>query len=244
MGINNTPELINLEWDTEQLGIRCGGIDIRNGIDEQRLTDRILYLLHTCSDFELVSIKLPACMTGVVNRLIKGPADLIDTEYTYFFQNSPRNRGITDIQLVDCWNPAPFIPLATEMIYSRFYRDSNIPREKAQRLWRESIKNHCCGRAEKLAVAFIKGKEAGLVTVNLSGRQTAYLHIVGVLKDYRRSCIGKDLLAAVTKAFGSYHRIFVETSNCNIPANQLYQAAGFTICEVRYILHSWRKKNS
>jgi ribosomal protein S18 acetylase RimI-like enzyme len=132
-----------------------------------------------------------------------------------------------------------FIPLADEMIFSRFYMDKKIPRDKARKLWADSIRNHCMGRADRLAIVYDKGEPVGMATINFGDNKIINLHIIGVLKSFQGQGIGSSLMSRITKEYGDKHEIFVETQSLNKSAQRLYKHAGFFLDSMRYILHIW-----
>jgi ribosomal protein S18 acetylase RimI-like enzyme len=117
--------------------------------------------------------------------------------------------------------------------------DDNIPRDKARKLWSESIRNHCMGRADRLAIVYVQEQPVGMATLNFGDNKNINLHIVGVLKSFQGHGIGSSLMSRITKEYGGKHEIFVEAQSLNKGAQRFYKRAGFFLDSMRYILHVW-----
>ena len=117
--------------------------------------------------------------------------------------------------------------------------DKKIPRDKARKLWADSIRNHCMGRADRLAVVYLQGQPVGMATINFGDNKIINLHIIGVLKSFQGQGIGSSLMSRITKEYGDKHEVFVETQSLNKSAQRLYKHAGFFLDSMRYILHVW-----
>lgn len=227
-----------LIWDSAQLGLGCGLIDCSAyaGSDAY-LAALVEELIAANSAVEFITLKVPAAFSLTTTCLVRAAAVLVDTELIYHYACPGRAAGKAAVELVRTCEPEDFAALAEAMTTSRLFLDDRIPAERALALWRESIRNHCQGRAELLALARVAGRPAGLVTLNGLNEKAIDLHIVGVLKDYRNLGVGRDLLAAVTNAYGQSHAIEVATSCRNLAAQRLYTTAGFAVASVRHSLH-------
>lgn len=238
-----------LDWDTGQLGVGCALIDAgasaRCGT-ASALGKRIKELCVRKKDAKFITIKVPGAYPETVTSLIRSGASLIGSEVIFSYSKGSAAKRLamvsSDIKFVFCreYNSKPFISLAKEMKTSRFFKDPNISRQKALKLWEASIKNHCEGFADRLLVAICNGEPCGIITLKFKGRKQLFLHIVGVLKKYQGKQIGQRMLREITGRYSSTHAIFVETQPDNIPACSAYQKSGFGYCSLRYILHYWR----
>lgn len=135
-------------------------------------------------------------------------------------------------------DPAPFLPLARDMLFSRYYRDPRIGGDRAAALWEASITEHCRGFAQETAVAWHEGKPAGLATIHLENG-LARLHIVGVLDWSRGRGVGTRLLQAIIARHGRLRDILVEAHAENAAAIALYCKNGFHPVAQHEILHIW-----
>lgn len=233
----------DLKWDTGILGVKSSFIDLLHKNLEEPFKNIVEKIQK--SDSEFLTIKLAKTYTPLINNLLGIGAKLVDCELTYVFN---KKTNLTKIQNNNCEviflktvDHGPFLQLANSMDKSRFFMDKNICKEKAIYLWEQSIKNHCCGRADMLAVAYVDKKPAGIITINFLDRKTINLHIVGVLKDYQGQKIGTTLINNVVKKYSNVYNIVVETQSTNIAAQKLYEKSGFVLKDLKYVLHYWRK---
>jgi len=237
----------NLEWDSKQLDLQCGLIGFHNipsNINQYELADDLIRIIGENQKADFITIKLPGYLPIVLDCLIKNFARFIDTELIYKFERSSDVNNKHDVIFFDSFDPKYFLPLADEMIFSRFYMDNKIPRDKARKLWSYSIRNHCMGRADRLAIAYVQEQPVGMATINFGDNKIINLHIVGVLKSFQGHGIGSSLMSRITKEYGDKYEIFVETQSLNKSAQKLYKRAGFFLDSMRYILHVWTKKQS
>ena len=83
---------LNLEylpWDSKQLEIPCGLLDIRDILDNEckgeLIKAEINNLLKENSNIKFVTIKLPSLSLSLLHHLVRKGAHLIDTELTFVF---------------------------------------------------------------------------------------------------------------------------------------------------------------
>ena len=232
----------HLEWDSKQLDLQCGQIGFRNispDINQYELADNLIQIIGENQDADFITIKIPGDLPIALDCLLKNSARFIDTELIYKFDHASDANNEHDVNFFDSFDPELFIPLADEMIFSRFYMDNKIPRDKARKLWSDSIRNHCMGRADKLAIVYEQGQPAGMATIKFGDNKIINLHIIGVLKSFQGHGIGSSLMSRITKEYGNNHEIFVETQSLNKSAQRLYKRAGFFLDSMRYVLHVW-----
>ena len=86
-------QLQYLDWDSEQLGIRCGLIDgTRPGdvFESSILCDDIRELIEKHPDIDFITIKLDRNCVKSVNALIQMGVALIDTELTFIYSHGTK----------------------------------------------------------------------------------------------------------------------------------------------------------
>ena len=241
------PQLQYLDWDSEQLGIRCGlidGTELEDLSGSHLVFEHIRELIEKHHNIEYITIKLHQNCIRTVNALIQMGAVLIDTELTFLYAKDtkkdfhplPESCRVVFCKQIDS---QPFLALAEEMRLSRFFLDPNIADEQALYLWKTSIKNHCEGFADQLAVAYFNDEPCGLITLKFKDNIQVFLHIVGVLKYYQGKKIGKCMLTKIIERYAERYNLYVETQSINIPAQITYQKAGFMYHTLKYILHYW-----
>lgn len=241
------PALKYLDWDSKQLGVRCGiidGINIQNLSKPAALTKHIKTLCKK-KNFDFITIKLKSDFLKTVNELIKAGALLVDTELTFHYSGRTSKedlgsipRGVKVTFCKKC-NSKSFIKLAKEMRYSRFFVDPKIPTNKALHLWQTSIKNHCEGFADKLLIAYRKNSPCGIIALRFKNDRQLFLHIVGVLAGFRGKNIGRHMLQKIIECYAKDYDICVETQSANAVAQIVYQKAGFKLHSLKYVLHYW-----
>ncbi len=232
----------HLEWDSKQLDLKCGLIGLRDvalNANQNEIADTIIQTIGKNRDTDFITIKLPGDFPAVLNCLLKHSARFIDTELVYQFAHFSDISGEHAVNFFDSFDPNVFIPLADEMIFSRFYIDDRIRHDAARQLWVDSIRNHCMGRADRLAVVFVQEQPVGIATINFRDNKAINLHIVGVLKPFQGRGAGSSLLSRITREYGGKYEIFTETQSLNKSAQMLYQRAGFFLNSIQYILHVW-----
>jgi len=235
-----------LPRDSEQLEIPCALIDLTNIIDNETesLQSGLSDSLNNNPDITFITIKLVAKYPELLNYFIKMGAELIDTEIMYVHSGDERLPCIQhdsfSFEFLDRIDSRLFVSLADEMLQSRFYKDRHITYSMANKLWRESIKNHCEGFADELLVVFHKGDPCGLITLRIEEERNVYLHIIGVLRKWQRRKIGSMMLQKVLTRYSDHHKIFVETQSDNLASQMCYQANGFVLYQHVHIIHLWR----
>ena len=235
----------DLEWDSEKLGVSCGRIiydDISVESDSVKLLDAFKRLISEKREVNFITIKLHPAFRLVVNGLVKSCAKLIDTEIVFKLNKTGNSNVGCEVEIVKECDPSRFVPLADEMVYSRFFLDQEIPKIKARELWADSIKNYCLGRADNLAIAYIKESPVGIVSIDFLDNNRINLHIVGVLKEFQGRGVGSSMITKIADRYGGKYNIFVEASSMNIQAINLYQKSGFILDSMHYILHVWTGK--
>jgi GNAT superfamily N-acetyltransferase len=236
----------DLEWDSEKLGVRCGRIicnDISAESDSAKLLDAFKRLISEKRGVDFITIKLLPAFRHVMNGLVRSCAELIDTEIVFKLNKTGNPNVDCEVNIVKECDPSSFIPLADEMVYSRFFLDQEIPKIKARELWVDSVKNYCLGRADKLAIAYINKSPVGMVTIDFLDNNRINLHIVGVLKKFQGSGVGGSMITKIANRYGDEYDIFVEASSMNTQAINLYQKSGFFLDSMHYILHVWADKH-
>ena len=231
-----------LEWDSKQLDLKCGRIgfrDVSPDINQHKLKDNVREIIDENRDTDFITTKLPGEFPIVLDCLVKNSARFIDTELVYRFNHTSDVTNEHTVNFFDSFDPDIFIPLADEMIFSRFYMDDNIPLDKARKLWSDSIRNHCIGRADRLAVVYLQEQPAGMATMNFDNNMNINLQIVGVLRPFQGHGLGRSLISRITREYGDKNEIFVETQSLNKSAQKLYQRTGFFLDSMRYVLHVW-----
>lgn len=211
---------------------------------DERLADELLTAmataLHDAAHTALVVGKLPAglCEPSAMQAVLPGwRVQMLGVEVVHHRPASASGvRGTRDARggrddrddvtfYAGTADPTPFLPLAWDMLYSRYHLDPEISTARAAALWEASITDHCQGFAQETAVATLGGRPAGMTTLHLDP-ETVRLHIVGVLAWARGQGVGRRLLEAVIARHGHQRALLVEAHAENRAATALYGAVG------------------
>jgi dTDP-4-amino-4,6-dideoxy-D-galactose acyltransferase len=126
---------------------------------------------------------------------------------------------------------------------SRFFFDTNFPRERAEDLFATWIAKDCQGRADKVLTAECKnGGPLGYISCNLNkDSHTGQIGLVGVAAGSRGKGLGKALISGALEWFrsASAQKVSVVTQLRNIAAQRLYLAAGFRMESIMVWYHRW-----
>lgn len=125
---------------------------------------------------------------------------------------------------------------------SRFYRDGNFSREACDEMYRIWIERSCLepGFADAVLVAEREGHVAGYISCRKEAA-AGEIGLVAVACNFRGMGLGSCLVQQACEWFatqGTEHATVV-TQGFNVPAQRLYQQAGFQISSARPWYHRW-----
>lgn len=120
---------------------------------------------------------------------------------------------------------------------SHYAKDPFIGKEKAFSLYQTWMKNTFTGYAEKVFVAHSKDIPMGFISLR-NKDDGLHIDLIAVHSDFRGKGIAKELLRAAIQ-YAQDHKKFllVCTQIENVPANRLYQKAGFVTKSFSLIYH-------
>jgi len=229
-------------WDSEMLGLACGSLELLQGGPDGM--DLARTLVRAVPDGEVLTVvKVPGSYPETAACLATLGGVYLGREITFHYRGpSPQARKGVSTEVTARFESDEFLAMAGEMGCSRFFLDREIPRERALALWRESIHNHCWGRASALAVGLVDGSPAGLA-VALDREAGRELFVVGVLPGFRRRGVGAAVLRAAVEDAGA-RPVRVEAFADNLLAVRLYERCGFVPESEAVVLHLWRHRMS
>ena len=125
---------------------------------------------------------------------------------------------------------------------TRFYFDTNFPRELCNGLYEVWITKSLNGYADFVLVAEQDGAAVGYITCDLEKNSTSgKISLVGVGRKMRNQGVGGILISGAVQWFWKQgtEKIIVVTQGRNIAAQRLYQKHNFLIdrCDLWY--HKW-----
>ncbi len=124
---------------------------------------------------------------------------------------------------------------------SRFYSDSNFPRELCDALYATWIEESCRGYADTVLVVELDGQPVGYVSCHQHPGSRGQIGLIGVGAGSQGKGLGGVLVNASLDWFAGrqMRRVTVVTQGRNIKALRLYQRCGFLVQSVQLWYHKW-----
>jgi dTDP-4-amino-4,6-dideoxy-D-galactose acyltransferase len=124
---------------------------------------------------------------------------------------------------------------------TRFYSDPRFPREKCDSLYETWLRKSMAGWAQAVFVAGDEQGPAGYCTAHKNEDGAGSIGLIAVDPRAQGRGWGPLLLGATLGWFRTegISRVRVVTQGRNIPAQRLYQRAGFRTCSVEVWYHRW-----
>lgn len=123
-------------------------------------------------------------------------------------------------------------------VYSRFHLDSAIPRQVADTVKAEWVRNYFSGkRGQQMVVAEVEERIVGFLQLLFGPDKSLIIDLIAVDKTQRRKAIASDMIAFAEANCGEFTRIRVGTQIANVPSMRLYEKIGFRVAEAHYVFH-------
>lgn len=124
---------------------------------------------------------------------------------------------------------------------TRFYHDTNFPRQRCDALYEMWITKSCAGWADAVWVAVLKDEPVGYITCHLDPDNGGRIGLVAVDSRFHRLGIGRELLTAALEWFpaNGAKRVSVVTQGRNARAIQFYTTCNFSINATALWFHKW-----
>ena len=235
-----------LPWDSDLLGYKSGVISFIPSLPQQcsnvALALKESLFQAKCNGYRFLTAKVDAEQFEITNLCIRNSGILVDTEVR--FSKKPAKQEFKEIEGKTCkkttcyWDDSLY-GVAESLNRSRFFRDPEIGAENAMRLWKESIRNHCMGRASYSVIYFNSSAPVGFINV-IERNSVSNIFIIGVLPGFQGGGIGSLMMRFYEmKLSESIHEMTVDTQLTNISAQKLYVNSGFRIKSSQHIIHFW-----
>lgn len=249
-----------LSWDTEHFGIKMGKIGyIMADRDYQKglaIKDELLaYIFSLCRKEKIIhlSCRIDISDTSSIHTLESSGFRIMDTLVTYAFNRYkhkvPDIKDLYKIREFKKQDLSSLVDIAKNAFSKdRFHLDPNIPREKADDLFGEWIKNSYKGiYADRVFVAE-KGTEAiGFLTFRLDRgieKLTAYKiagHGLSAVSNKVKGVYPSLAKAAVQDITLHYDCLEFDTQLSNFEVIKIWQRFAFDFIKARYTFHKWLK---
>lgn len=218
-----------LNWDSEFFNLKVGKAEI-NTIDELAIED--------VKKFDLIYI-----FSDNPNLRLK----LVDKKITYLLENLSHTQ-LKSTDNIEFYKPSEefYSDLLNLTLqsgeYSRFKLDINFVNNEYEKLYTTWIDKSISGElASDIIIKKDGSKIIGFVTLSKKCSLLADIGLIAVDKDYRGQGIAENLIfkTLATAQMNGFDKVQVSTQLDNIPANKLYQKAGFKKNSITYIYHIW-----
>jgi len=243
-----------LPWDSEQIGLPAARLDylIAQGTYNEEFfikENLVRSVLHFCSEkgFKHLSARVDASDLSSIHVLEKLGFITVDGILTFAAELSSNipftSREKIDkivIRIAKLSDSEKVAELAREsFIYDRFHSDPAIPKELADELHANWLRNSCSGKvADVVILAEDDQGILGFVTCKLQkdtrkylGKMVGTIVLIATAKRARRKGIGRALTLAALDWFRQQGSDIVEvgTQLRNVPASRLYESCGFRL---------------
>ncbi len=122
--------------------------------------------------------------------------------------------------------------------YSRFHLDPLMPKEVADRIKGEWVRNYFTGkRGDAMVLAEIDGMVVGFLQLIYAGNETLIIDLIAVDDNHRRKGIAGDMIQFAEANCGNFPKIIVGTQIANVPSMRMYENLGFKISSASYVFH-------
>jgi ribosomal protein S18 acetylase RimI-like enzyme len=205
-------------------------------------------LANTRGPFAFYYAKVPTQRVDLVRTLCGGGFSVVDVQVT--FERAPDGEAgrptrpglpVRDIGPAD---HAAVLNIAGNCFtYSRFHLDPFFPREQANLIKREWVRNCILGRrGERVLVAEADSLPVGFLAVlaaDVKGRSCRVIDLIGVSAASQGRGVGRMLVDSFTRAYAGHCDLLrVGTQVANTVSVRLYEGCGFRLVESAYVLHA------
>ena len=224
-----------LEWDSNFFDLHVGKISSKNSKEEVKQILKIIEL----SDFDLVYLFSKFPLPNYIKNLFFN-----ETKLTFKKKISSCN-NINIAFPFDGELNQDVINLALDAgDFSRFKLDKRLSRHFND-LYTKWIENSISKKfADQVFTVEKSNKIAGFITLKKVDKKSAYIGLIAVNREFRKSGVAKKLILAAENWVSqqNLHYLYVSTQKQNINACQFYYKMGFILEHKEYIFHIWNSK--
>ncbi|HEY7608066.1 MAG TPA: GNAT family N-acetyltransferase [Alphaproteobacteria bacterium] len=178
----------------------------------------------------LMSCRLPEAAAETLDKALRA-AGFVPVETLVTFERGiAAPLGTPDVAVAAATSAdiAPCMAIgAAAFVHDRFHADTRLPKDRADALKGEWVRNDMSGRADACFVARRQGGIAGFVLCLVQGG-TAIIDLIAVGPGHQRQGIGRALmLAAIARYAGPGRLMRAGTQEANRGSIALYHGLGF-----------------
>ena len=224
-----------LEWDSNFFDLSVEKISLKNSKKNSKFILKIIKQ----SDFDLVYLFSKSPLSRNFKNLFFN-----ETKFTFKKKISSCN-NINIAFPFDGELNQDVINLALDAgDFSRFKLDKRLSRHFND-LYTKWIENSISKKfADQVFTVEKSNKIAGFITLKKVDKKSAYIGLIAVNREFRKSGVGKKLILAAENWVSqqNLHYLYVSTQKQNINACQFYYKMGFILEHKEYIFHIWNSK--
>ena len=222
-----------LDWDSDFFNIRVGEILYEEEIDTNEVKNFDLLYIKSGNDFDLEVVGFENSFS---EQKIIFSKDVLDIENVLISQISTYDESKHSLHDI--------YQLAYESgTYSRFNLDEKIGEHNFRKMYDRWVDNSINKRfAEELLVFEENSQVIGFITYKII-LDRAYIGLIAVNSTFQRKGIGQKLLLFVESKLykQGIKKLLIPTQERNSLACSFYAKQGYSIEEITYIKHYWRK---
>jgi len=245
LNISNPCEF--LEWDSEFFSSRIARVSTKQ-VDQGKMNEIFAW----CNDHRIKCLYYlaDAADTACIHCAENSGFNLVDMRATLInsrLDENKENSGSAFYLRPFCGNDLPY--LLGDVILnhndSRFYRDSNFGKHRADKMYQVWMEKCCTEHKDSFFVAESAGQITGYIACAKNElEKQGIIILAGVNTKWRNKGVGTALIAKAISYFISSRAITgkVVTQGANIKAMRLYTSNGFLPISLEYWFHKWFKE--
>lgn len=186
--------------------------------------------------------KVPVQDVTNIERLEKLQFHLVDTNVVLDKKATQDRKpsGKTIVRLAESKDEQQAVELGRRSFaFTRFHQDPAIPKEKADEIKAEWVRNYFKGtRGSHMIVAEKDNQIVGFLLMIFSeGNFELIIDLVAVDPDFQHQGIATDMIIFAENMIENVKSVKVGTQIANIPSLKLYGKLGFKVCHSAYVFH-------
>lgn len=233
-----------LEWDTKYFGIKSAKVTLKEGISESELK----YISEMLCDYEFVTIT--NLNNNSTNNYLLGRhtnAFLVDVNIQFEKKVIlPQSNADTNIIIENSMQANTRIKqiAANSFVYSRFFNDPFLDKEKAHKIYENWVNNSFENENKYFVHLSLCDKIVGFILFSyLPETLGVVIELITVDDEYSGQGIGKKMIVSLENYIfkAGYKTIKVGTQVDNLLAQNFYSSCGFRHKQCNSVYHLWNQ---